>query len=381
LANRLLFRIATAAILLCSIAIGGMDQSGDTNAMNMTTEEFSSQVPSSSLQDSFVETDAPAAVSTSAGTDIAFYTDQAPSGSDLQKLLPSSILINPPGYMYYNGDYLTWYNFTASFPADMPAMWIERAVSWSFYATMPWGGWTRALMYVPQASPVTMYEIYPASYILRYNLGSVQQPGYYYIWYYADAIGRHSSFFSTNSGYSNTVIIDVYGTVQRTTPTAKEECEKRSYCSWVNNQCLCYMPQESEKEKCEKTSGCYYVNNKCQCVMPEDPEKEECEKSASCDWVNNQCYCRGVDDSKQTECEKSGNCHWVDGQCDCTMPIATTESTTEWTSDTGSFNPSSNPTTQCESGCYWANGRCNCMGAGGGSGVSDNSDNTGSIEE
>jgi hypothetical protein len=31
-----------------------------------------------------------------------------------------------------------------------------------------------------------MYEIYPGGYVLGNNLGLVQ-PGYYYIWYYADA--------------------------------------------------------------------------------------------------------------------------------------------------------------------------------------------------
>ena len=58
-AERLLFRIAAAALLLCSLAMGGMDQSGDINASNMTRQEFSIIVPSASLQDSFIETDAP----------------------------------------------------------------------------------------------------------------------------------------------------------------------------------------------------------------------------------------------------------------------------------------------------------------------------------
>ena len=113
--------------------------------------------------------------------------------------------------MYYNGDYLAWNDFTTTFPSNNPGLWIERAVSWTLYATMPWGGWTRELIYVPQASPVTMYEIYPSGYVMGYSLGLVQS-GYYYIWYYADSPGRHRSLFATNSGYSNAVIIDVYST-------------------------------------------------------------------------------------------------------------------------------------------------------------------------
>jgi len=292
-------------------------------------------VPSASLPDSFVETDAPDAAATSGGSDAAFYVDQAPIWSDMIRLMPSEILTSPPRYMYYNGNYLSWINFTAEFPASRPAMWIERAVSWSYYATMPVGTWTRALMYVPQASPVTMYEIYPGGYVLGYSLGSVQQPGYYYIWYYADVPGRHSSLFATSSGYSNAVIIDVYGTGIHVKPTPREECEKKPYCQWVNNH--------------------------CDCVMPVDPEKEQCEANPVCDWVADRCYCRGLDDSEKTECEKSTNCRWVGGQCDCTMPSPEPEP----------FNPAPNPTAQCGSGCYWANGRCNCMGLGEESDVSD----------
>lgn len=378
LADRLLFRIAIAALLLCSFAMGGMDQSRDINASNMTAAQFSAMVPSSNLQDSFVDTDAPEDASTFAGSDVAFFTEQSPTGSELKRLLPSAILASPPRYMYYNGDYLAWSDFTATFAANKPALWIERAVSWSFYATIPWGGWTRELIYVPQASTVTIYEIYPNGYVLGYSLGSVQQPGYYYIWYYADVPGRHSSLVATNSGYSNAVIIDVYAVARHVSPkpqpTPKEECENKPYCSWSNNQCLCYMPPESEKEKCEQTAGCYWANNNCNCVMPVDPEKEQCESNPTCDWVGSKCYCRGLDDSEKTNCEKSANCRWVDGRCDCTMP--TPEPTPQPTPEPEPFNPAPNPTAQCESGCYWADGRCNCMGLGGAGAVSDYSENT-----
>ena len=88
-----------------------------------------------------------------------------------------------------------------------------------------------------------MYESYPGGYILGYNMGVVQ-PGYYYIWYYADTLGRHSSIISTNAGYSNAVVVDVYPKVHYSKtnppePSPKEECESKPYCHWVNGQCLC----------------------------------------------------------------------------------------------------------------------------------------------
>jgi hypothetical protein len=48
-AERLLFRIAIATLLLCSLSLGGLDQSGNVNAKNMTISDlyvFSSDLSS-----------------------------------------------------------------------------------------------------------------------------------------------------------------------------------------------------------------------------------------------------------------------------------------------------------------------------------------------
>lgn len=343
-AEQTLFRIAIAIFLFCSLSLGGLDQSGNFNAMNMTASEFSSLVPSSDVQSSFVDTDAPDTASTDGGMDMAVYTEEAPLATDIGRLVPSQVQSNPPKYMYYNGDYLAWNGFAATFPSNKPSLWIERAVSWSFYATLPLGSWTQQLIYVPQTSPVTMYEIYPSGYVMGYNLGVVQ-PGYYYIWYYADSPGRHSSIFSTNNGFSNAVIIDVYGTrsiVKPIKPDPKKECEANPLCHWVNGQCLC--------------------------TGWDNPEKKKCEANPLCDWVDGQCLCRGLDDSEKKKCEQSANCAWVDNRCDCYMPGPEPEPEPE------PFNPAPNPVAECEAnGCFWANGRCNCMGLLGGN--TDSGDN------
>jgi hypothetical protein len=104
------------------------------------------------------------------------------------------------------------------------------------------------------------------------------QGGYYYIWYYADAPGRHRSLFATNNGYSNAVIIDVFAAgdyIKPNHPTPKEQCEKKPYCHWVNNKCLCTQPPLTEKQKCEKSVNCAWVNGRCNCFMPQpEPEPE-----------------------------------------------------------------------------------------------------------
>jgi hypothetical protein len=359
--EHILFRIAIVALLLCSISLGGLDQSGNINAKNMTISDFSALAPLSDVQDALVETGAPQATSADAGTETAVYTEQAPPTADLKKLMPSAVLSTPPSYMYYNGDYLAWNDFTTTFPSNKPGLWIERAVSWTYFATLPWGGWTKELLFVPQASPVIMYEIYPSGFVLGYNLGLVQ-PGYYYIWYYADAPGRHSSIFSTNNGFSNAVIIDVYlaGNYIKPnppTPSPKEQCENKPYCHWVNNQCLCTMPPISEKEKCEQNPVCDWVNDHCYCRGLENPEKEKCEQNPQCDWVNDNCLCRGL------------NPEPMPGPVPNPNPDPEPEP----------FNPAPNPVADCESNpeCQWANGRCNCMGLGG---SIDNSNDGGSID-
>ena len=131
---------------------------------------------------------------------------------------------------------------------------------------MPWGGWTRELIYVPQASPVTMYEIYPSGYVLGYSLGLVQS-GYYYIWYYADAPGRHRSLFATNSGYSNAVIIDVYSSAIISTHSQPQtqpqgRMREKSTLRMGDGSCQCYMkPAPNPVADCEARSS--DITNDC----------------------------------------------------------------------------------------------------------------------
>jgi hypothetical protein len=356
-AEHLLLRIALATLLLCSLSLGGLDQSGNVNAKNMTISDFNTLVPLSDAQDSFVDTGAPWTTSMEGGTEMAVYSEQAPPAADLEKLMPSAVLKSPPMYMYYNGNYLPWNDFSTTYPSNNPGLWIERAVSWTLYATLPRGGWTRELIYVPHASPVNMYEIYPGGYVLSYSLGMVQ-PGFFYVWYYADTSGRHRSLFSTNGGYSNAVTIDVYPArnyikINPTPkPTPKEECEKDPLCKWVNGGCIC-QPAPNPVAECEKNPLCHWTDGQCLCTGYEDPEKEKCEANPTCDWVNGHCYCRGEDPEP--------------------MPGPVPNPNPE--PEPGPFNPAPNPVAECQSnGCQWANGQCNCMGLGGGV---DNSNNGG----
>jgi hypothetical protein len=328
--NRNFVWILTTVFFLMGIALGGYDLSGSTGTENLTAANPIVQSLETDTGSALANAMAPQAPATESGTEIAFYTTQSPTKTELKGLMPFNAQSSPSTYVFYKGSYLGLNGFTSQSPSTSPSLWIERSVSWSWYATMPLGAYARELLYVPVPSPITLYEVYPSGFVMKYNLGFVQ-PGYYYIWYYADTPGRHLDVFSVTSGYSNMVVIDVYSIPQPrpvppkpVPPTPKQQCEKNPLCNWMNGQCLCtgLLPENPEKLKCEQKSYCSWVNGQCLCTMPnpDDQERISCEQNPDCDWVNGQCLCRGLrpEDPEKVKCEQNPDCNWVNGRCLCT---------------------------------------------------------------
>jgi hypothetical protein len=284
-----------------------------------------------------------------------------PESAGVQKLTNFDFKSDQTNYVFYDGSYMGWRSFTRMFPVGTPGLWIERSLGWSTYATMPVGSWARELIYVPDISPVFMYEVYPGGFVRKYDFGVIS-PGYYFIWYYADMAGRHSNIFSTTSGWSNWMFVDVYYVGPKPwppvppTPTPKQRCEANPNCYWVNGRCECVM---DPKILCEREPGCYWRDNKCVC-----PQKD-CEANPQCDWVNNHCYCRGLIDDEQSRCEANPQCDWVNNHCYCRGLNPPTPEP-----EPGPMpGPIDDPQrAQCESNpnCVWSNGQCNCMGLIGG---------------
>jgi len=286
-----------ASLLLAGTALAGLDQSGGEEAENLSMADFSTMGGG-------ISTGAPQAVADEAGSELAVYTDQPPSEADQGMLQPSSVMANPPMYIYYQGENLGWKDFNAQFPIGQPGLWIERAAGWSSYATMPLSSWTRVLLHVPEPSSPTLYELYPSGFVRGYNLGFVN-PGYYVVWYYADSPGRHLTLFASSSGYSNTVVIDVFSPSPRPKPPGpRDRCEQNPNCDWVNGHCYCrgIPPIDPEKASCEQNPECSYVNGQCLCrglnppePMPgPTPEEETCLQNPSCHYAGGNCYCMGV---------------------------------------------------------------------------------------
>ncbi len=312
--NRIFSLAVVALLLLTGTCLGSYDLSGSTSGAaastteNLTMQSFNALGISLSEADALAGAGASQATASAAGTELGAYTEQAPRGSEIGRLISANIMSSPPSYIYYDGSYLGWSDFTTAIPSGSAGMWVERSAGWSWYATLPRGSWARELLYVPSASPVTIYEIYPSGSVRRYNLGSVQ-PGYYYIWFYADVAGRHRSVFTTNSGTSNTVVIDVYSVpspYRPVRPSAKDQCEQNPECDYVNGHCYCrgYLP-DNDREECEQNPTCHYVNGQCFCTgYNPEPEPEpgpvpnpvaECEQNPTCHYVSGgNCYCTGA---------------------------------------------------------------------------------------
>jgi len=322
--------------IFMGLAIGGYDLSGSAGPENLTTTSPIVQSLETDTGSALASAMAPQAPANQPGTQLASYTNQQPTKTDLKGLMPFNGMVSPSTNVFYKGSYLGWNGFASRFPSTSAGLWIERSAGWSWYATMPLGSWARELLYVPITSPVSMYEIYPDGFVTRYYLGTVN-PGYYCLWYYADTPGRHLEVFGTSSGYSNKIIIDAYGTINpRPTPPKpdpKAECEKTPNCYWANDHCYCTMNPPDPQKECENR-GFPWMWEDGQCKMKIAPNPvAECEKTPGCFWADGQCQCPpgpvpnpnpeptpGPVPNPVDQCENNPNCHWANGQCLCTMP-------------------------------------------------------------
>jgi len=356
-------------LLLMGTSLGGYDITAEVGAENLTQSQFESISSPSAWLSAEVQTGAPTTTLSDAGTEQAVYTDQAPSADQLTGPQPTDLAEFSPDYIYYQGSYLGWDTFSTLIQDSFAGLWIERAMGWSWYASLPLGGWARELIYVPTYDPIDLYEIYPGGYVKLYSLMPVA-PGYYYLWFYADVPGRHKSVFYIGDQQSNMLVVDVYQvSPPQPQPTPKERCESNPQCSWSNGHCYCRgLRPPTPKEKCESNPECDWFNGHCYCrgLIPEDPEKTQCESNPQCSWSNGHCYCRGLnpEDPEKTQCESNPQCSWSNGHCYCRglnppepEPMPGPEPMPE---------PSPSPQEQCEDNpsCHWSGGRCLCTGLG-----------------
>lgn len=135
--NRNFVWILITLFLFIGTALGGYDLSGTTGTENLTAANPTVQSLVTDTGGALANAMAPQVPASDSGTEIAFYTMQSPTKTELKGLMPFNAQSSPSTYLFYKGSYLGWNGFTSQFPSTSPGLWIERSVSWSWYATMP----------------------------------------------------------------------------------------------------------------------------------------------------------------------------------------------------------------------------------------------------
>jgi hypothetical protein len=153
--------VVIALLFLTGTCLGSfnLSSSEQNGSQNLTMDSFNALGISGGDEAAVEETGAPTAVASNAGTELAAYSAQAPVGYS-GELLSADLMGNQPSYIYYDGSYLGWNDFTATMPSSFAGMWIERSAGWSWYATMPRGMWARELP-TSFGTYAYLYEIYP----------------------------------------------------------------------------------------------------------------------------------------------------------------------------------------------------------------------------
>ena len=141
MAKRIPVWILITLFFFMGLAVGGHDLSGSVGAENLTTANPIVRSLETDTVSALTNAMAPQVPATESGTEIAFYTTQSPTKTELKGLMPFNVQSSPSTYVFYKGSYLGWNGFTSQFPSTSPGLWIERSVSWSWYATMPLGSW------------------------------------------------------------------------------------------------------------------------------------------------------------------------------------------------------------------------------------------------
>jgi len=99
------------------LAVGGHDLSGSVGAENLTTANPIVRSLETDTVSALANAMAPQVPATESGTEIAFYTTQSPTKTELKGLMPFNVQSSPSTYVFYKGSYLGWNGFISQFPS------------------------------------------------------------------------------------------------------------------------------------------------------------------------------------------------------------------------------------------------------------------------
>ena len=102
--NRNFVWILIIFFFFIGIALGGYDLSGTTGTENLTAADPIVQSLETDTGSALANAMAPQVSATDSGTEIAFYTTQSPTKTELKGLMPFNVQSSPSTYVFYKGE-------------------------------------------------------------------------------------------------------------------------------------------------------------------------------------------------------------------------------------------------------------------------------------
>jgi len=114
----------------------------------------------------------------------------------------------PPAAVYFQGAFVSWPQFEATFPATAPGLWVKSSSGWSWKAVCPFGAWISLAFYLPGNGPVNLYTFDESGDVRLHRLGPAPE-GYKQLFLNTAAPGRQMAMVTLDGIPSNVVFIDV----------------------------------------------------------------------------------------------------------------------------------------------------------------------------
>lgn len=136
------------------------------------------------------------------------YSCDPPAPADQGVILDRKPKAEPPAAVYFQGAFVSWPHFEATFPATAPGLWVKSSSGWAWKAVSPFGAWISFAVYLPGSGSVNLYTLDESGSVSFHRLGSATG-GYKQLLLNTAAPGRKMAMVTLEGIPSNVIFIDV----------------------------------------------------------------------------------------------------------------------------------------------------------------------------
>ena len=138
----------------------------------------------------------------------ALYSCDPPAPADQGVILDYQPKAAPPAAVYFQGAFVSWPQFEATFPATAPGLWVKSSSGWAWKAVSPFGAWISLAVYLPGNGSVSLYTLDESGNVRLHRLGPAPE-GYKQLFLNTAAPGQQMAMVTLDGIPSNVVFIDV----------------------------------------------------------------------------------------------------------------------------------------------------------------------------